>query len=257
LSGLPGCDVRIGTSGWQYRHWRGPFYERSLPTTRWLPFYAEHFDTVEINTSFYGLPSEKTVGGWREATAPDFRFAAKGSRYLTHLKRLKDPVDSLERLYSRLDHLGDKLAVILFQLPPRWPCDLDRLREFLAALRPERRYALEFRDQSWHNEGVFDLLRQHNIAWCAYELAGFRSAMEITADFVYVRLHGPQTEAYRGSYSDTELQGWAKRIRGWQRSLKAVYIYFDNDEAGFAVRNASRLRNLVGDARESVLRRQT
>jgi uncharacterized protein YecE (DUF72 family) len=148
-------------------------------------------------------------------------------------------------MYARLDHLGAKLGPILFQLPPRWPCHLDRLAGFIAALRPGMRYAFEFRDRTWHNAEVQRLLRDHNIAWCVYDLAGFRSAIEVTADFAYVRLHGPQPEAYRGSYPDQDLAFWADEVRRWRTSLNAVYIYFDNDEAGFAVRDASRLRTLV------------
>src|SRR5215212_3849433 len=130
------CDIRIGTSGWQYRHWKGPVYPARFPAARMLPTYTQWFDTVEINSSFYGLPAAGTVVGWRDATPPDFRFAWKGSRYLTHLKKLIDPADGLARMYERVDELGEKLGVVLFQLPPRFPCNLERLTAFVAALRP-------------------------------------------------------------------------------------------------------------------------
>ncbi len=239
------CEIRIGTSGWQYGHWKGPVYPSRFGTTRMLPAYARWFDSVEINSSFYGLPAEATVTSWRDATPPDFRFAWKGSRYITHLKKLKDPADSLERMYERADGLGSKLGPILFQLPPRFPCNPERLEGFIELLRPNYRYALEFRDPSWHADGVLALLRKHNLAWCSYELAGFRSPIEVTTDFTYVRLHGPTKEAYRGSYSDEQLAAWAAHVTNWRKTLRAVYIYFDNDEAGYAVYDASRLRSLV------------
>ncbi len=238
-------EIRIGTSGWQYGHWKGPVYPPRFPSARMLPAYAQWFDTVEINSSFYGLPTETTVAGWRDATPPDFRFAWKGSRYITHLKKLKDPAEPLERMYGRAVALGGKLGPILFQLPPRFPRDLERLSGLIALLRPDYRHAFEFRDPSWHDDAVLALLRQHNLAWCSYELAGFRSPIEVSADFTYVRLHGPTNEAYRGSYSDQQLAAWAERVQAWRESLRAVYIYFDNDEAGYAVHDASRLRSLV------------
>lgn len=243
-----GATVRIGTSGWLYRHWRGVVYPPRLPMAKWLSYYAQFFSTVEINSTFYGLPSVRTVSTWRDATPAGFCFAVKGSRYLTHLKKLTDPADGLNRMNERLAPLGDKLGPILFQLPPRWPCDLDRLASFIRAvqaLRPAGRYAFEFRDPTWHNPEVHRLLREHNVAWCVYDLAGFRSAIEVTADFAYVRLHGPATVAYSGTYSDDALAFWAEQVRRWRGSLSAVYIYFDNDEAGYAFRDAARLRSLV------------
>jgi uncharacterized protein YecE (DUF72 family) len=212
-----------------------------------LDFYQQRFDTVEVNNSFYGLPSTATLATWREATHPDFCFAVKASRFITHLKRLRDTKEGLQRLLERVAELGPKLGPILFQLPPHWSCDLLRLRDFLDVLPHGRRYVFELRDASWHNAEVYTLLREHNAGFCIYELAGVRSPLEVTADFAYVRLHGPETAAYTGSYSPEALTTWADRLRAWQRELRAAYVYFDNDQAGFAAQNALELRRLVQD----------
>ena len=209
-----------------------------------LAWYQERFDTVEINNSFYRLPSESAVEEWRASSPPDFRFSIKGSRFLTHMKKLKDPGPGLEKFFSRIDLLKSKLGAILFQLPPNFESNPERLGEFLDALPTRHRYAFEFRHQSWHNAEVLDLLRAHNAAWCAYHLAGFQSPVEITADIAYVRLHGPGGK-YQGSYDDDALKGWADKIKAWRKDLKTIYIYFDNDEAGYAAKNALRLRELT------------
>jgi uncharacterized protein YecE (DUF72 family) len=238
------CSIHIGTSGWQYDHWRGSFYPPDLPPEGMLAFYARHFDAVEINNSFYRMPSPAAVAGWRDATPPDFRFAAKASRYLTHMKKLKDPEPGLANFLPRLDALGSKLGPILFQLPPHWRCDLDRLAAFLGALPPGRRYAFELRDPSWHTPAVYALLARHHVASCIYDLGGIQSPLELTADFAYVRLHGPAA-AYQGSYDRPALEGWARRLREWAAHLVQIHVYFDNDEAGYAPRNALELRALV------------
>jgi uncharacterized protein YecE (DUF72 family) len=237
-------EVHIGTSGWQYRHWCGPFYEERLSPARMLPFYLEHFDTVEVNNSFYRLPSKETFARWRQATPARFLFAVKASRFLTHMKKLKDPEQPVERLFSALEGLGPKLGAVLFQLPPGWGVNLERLEHFLSALPRGGRYALEFREPSWHQAPVYEILRRHNAAFCQFDLAGFQSPTEITADFAYVRLHGPGG-AYQGSYNGAQLASWAKRIEGWRRRLRAVFLYFDNDQCGYAVRNALELKRLV------------
>jgi uncharacterized protein YecE (DUF72 family) len=240
------CEIRIGTSGWHYKHWLGPFYPTGLAAKDMLAWYMERFDTVEINNSFYRLPSPETFDAWRRATPPRFCFAVKGSRYITHRKRLKDPKPALERLMPAVDVLGPKLGPILFQLPPRWSRNLERLAEFLAALPKRRRYTFEFRDPSWHGPDVYRLLARHNAAFCIYELDGFVSPIEVTADFVYVRLHGPGKK-YQGDYSADILKAWALRIDGWRRSSAAVYVYFDNDQAGYAAKNAAELKALLTD----------
>jgi uncharacterized protein YecE (DUF72 family) len=236
--------VHIGTSGWHYRHWKGPFYPEKLPTSKMLDYYSQHFDTVELNNTFYRLPPETGVENWRTGSPAGFCFAAKGSRFLTHMKKLKDPEIGLARFFERIDRLRPKLGPIVFQLPPFWEVDEQRLEAFLRALPKRHRYAFEFRNPTWHNDRIHRILRKHNAAFCIFEIAGFSSEFPITADFTYVRLHGPGG-AYQGSYSQSAVQEWADRIAAWRKELCAVYIYFDNDQAGYAVENALTLKRLV------------
>ncbi len=237
--------VRIGTSGWHYTHWRGPFYPEKLPMSRWFSYYARHFDTVELNNTFYRLPPETGVAQWRQAAPKGFCFAVKGSRFLTHMKKLKDPEAGVARFFERVDLLGPRLGPVLFQLPPWWECDTDRLEAFLKALPRGHRYAFELRNRTWHCDEVRRVLRRHNAAFCIFEIAGFYSGIEITANFTYVRLHGPGG-AYQGSYPGETLEQWAGHIRQWRRELRAIYVYFDNDQAAYAVENALALKRLVG-----------
>lgn len=236
--------VRIGTSGWHYKHWRGPFYPEHLPATKMLSYYLQHFDTVEINNSFYRLPPPGCFCQWREATPKGFCFAVKASRFLTHYKKLSEPESALDKFLPRARELNEKLGPILFQLPPRWPANPERLVTLLNLLPHELRYAFEFRDASWHSHEICTILRQHNAAFCIYELAGFQSPLEITADFTYLRLHGPGGK-YQGSYSRSALGSWAERIAEWSSRLKSAFIYFDNDQAGYAANNARELKQLV------------
>ena len=238
------AEIRIGTSGWHYAHWRGRFYPPGMPSSQMLAHYRRFFDTVEVNNSFYRLPEAATFAGWRAATPPGFCFAVKASRWLTHMKKLKDPEAGLAKLLPRAEALGEKLGPILFQLPPRWRCDPERLAAFLAALPPTHRYTFELRDPTWHDPAVYRLLEQQNAAFCIYDLAGFQSPLQLTADFAYVRLHGPDG-AYQGSYSPAALETWAGRIRAWQRTLDAVYVYFDNDADAHAVEDALALKRQI------------
>lgn len=243
-------ELRIGTSGWHYDHWRGPFYAERLPSRQMLAHYATAFDTVEINTTFYRLPTPNALRAWYDSTPPGFVFAAKGSRYLTHIKRLSDTTRGLENYFSRVEALRGKLGPILFLMPPRWTFNPERLAAFLAALPRRYRYAFEFRDPDWHRDELYPLLRKYNVAFCLYHLAGVAAPLVLTADFVYVRLHGPGG-AYAGSYSDAALAGWAERLRGWsrERRARAAYVYFDNDQNAYAVANARTLRNMLAAAR--------
>lgn len=243
--GRGGCRLFIATSGWHYGHWIGPFYPEGLRKSALFEYYATRFDTVEINNSFYRLPEEKTFMHWREEAPKGFVFALKSSRLITHVKRLKDPEASLKLFLDRAALLGDKLGPILFQLPPRWKRNIERLESFLKALPPGQRFAFEFRDPDWFHVDVYGLLREHNAAFCIYDFDFLQSPREVTADFVYIRLHGPDGK-YRGQYSDEALEGWADFMRSWQGRLKALYCYFDNDEAGYAARDALRLKELVG-----------
>ncbi|NBC33944.1 MAG: DUF72 domain-containing protein [Alphaproteobacteria bacterium] len=238
-------SVHIGTSGWHYDHWVGPVYPEGSKAEDHLPLYAERFDAVEVNNTFYQLPAGRTVAAWRETAPEGFVFACKGSRYLTHLKKLKDPDPGLEKFFAALQPLGDALSAVLFQLPPRWRCNPERLEAFLQALPGGLHYAFEFRDESWFDERVYDTLAKHDAAFCLYDLDGRQSPERITAGHVYVRLHGPDG-AYQGSYDDTALRGWADRIARWRDDGRTVYCFFDNDQAGYAALNAGRLKQLVG-----------
>jgi uncharacterized protein YecE (DUF72 family) len=242
--------VRIGTSGWHYKHWCGPFYEDRTAPSQMLQVYLRYFDTVEINNSFYKLPSAETFRLWRQSAPPGFRFAVKASRFITHMKKLKEPQNALDNILKRAAELKDKLGPILFQLPPKWMVNAERLEEFLAALPQRHQYAFEFRERSWHNEEIYDILRRHNAAFCMYELNGFHSPEPITADFTYIRLHGPGGP-YQGSYSQETLREWARKIERWGERLKDIYVYFDNDQAAFAARNALQLKQMVRADRET------
>ncbi|MCC9168547.1 DUF72 domain-containing protein [Pontibacter harenae] len=236
--------IHIGTSGWHYKHWMGNFYPEGLKAKDFTSHYLQFFRTVEINNSFYKLPSAQTFANWRSSVPEDFIFAVKASRFITHMKKLKDPQESIARFFENVNHLGEKVGPILFQLPPGWGLNEERLANFLALLPPYHRYTFEFRHHSWYSEGVLNLLRQHNVAFCIYELEYHFSPMEVTADFVYIRLHGPENK-YSGSYSEEGLRWWAGNCLEWRRQGKDVYIYFDNDQAGYAAFNAKRLQELV------------
>ena len=235
--------VHIGTSGWHYKHWCGPFYPEKHSPAKMLNFYLAHFDTVEINNSFYKLPSEQTFANWRQATPAGFCFAVKASRFLTHNKKLKDPENALHNFLPRAQALKEKLGPILFQLPPRWRINLERLREFLQVLPRHHRFAFEFREPSWNTEEVYAVLRRYNAAYCIFELDRYTSPLQVTADFAYVRLHGPGGR-YQGSYSHPMLQAWADWIHKCN-TLRDIYVYFDNDQAGYAAQNALQLKRLV------------
>jgi uncharacterized protein YecE (DUF72 family) len=222
----------------------GPFYPEKLPASKMLEFYSARFDTVELNNTFYRLPLESGLKNWRETTPRGFCFAAKGSRFLTHMKKLKDPEVGVGRYFELIDQLRPKLGPIVFQLPPFWEVDLERLEGFLRALPKRHRYAFEFRNATWHAEAVYRVLRKHKAAFCIFEIAGFASECHITADFTYVRLHGPEG-AYQGSYTLARLDRWAKQIEEWKKRLRAIYIYFDNDQTAYAVQNALTLKSLV------------
>jgi uncharacterized protein YecE (DUF72 family) len=237
--------IFIGTSGWHYESWVGPFYPAALPAERMLAFYAREFGTVEINNSFYGLPTDETLHQWAEATPAGFVFAFKASRYLTHWRKLTDPQDPLDRVLRSAALLGPKLGPVLFQLPPRWRVNVERLRSFLALLPKDRRFVFEFRDKSWFAQPVYEALRDSGAALCVYEFGAFRSPREVTADFVYIRLHGP-AGPYSGLYDAATLRFWAGLIDAQEAAGRDSYCYFDNDERGFAIQNATQLKQALG-----------
>ncbi|MFP4126002.1 MAG: DUF72 domain-containing protein [Alphaproteobacteria bacterium] len=241
------AEIRIGTSGWHYDHWVGAFYPAGTKPEDFLAFYAERFDAAEINTSFYQLPSAETLAHWRDTVPAGFRFTAKASRYITHMKKLKDPAASLERFLQRIAVLDPKLGPLLFQLPPNWHADVERLEALLAALPRGRRCAVEFRDPSWWIDAVYAALRRHGAAFCPFELAGREAPLAVTADVVYLRLHGPGA-AYQGTYDEARLGAWADRLVAWRAQGREVWCFFDNDEAGYAAHNAARLKALVDAA---------
>jgi uncharacterized protein YecE (DUF72 family) len=242
-----GGGCRIGTSGWHYAHWRGAFYPKATRDEDCLAYYAGRFDTVEINNSFYRLPSEETLRAWADATPPSFIFACKASRYITHMKKLKDPRQSLSSFLDRIAILGDKLGPVLFQLPPRWRPNAGRLEAFLKALPRNQRFTFEFRDPRWNGPEILRLLERYGAAFCCFDLGGTCSPITATADFAYIRLHGPG-EPYRGSYGDACLADWAGRIATWQADGLDVYCYFDNDERAYAPTNAQSLIEMLDDA---------
>jgi uncharacterized protein YecE (DUF72 family) len=238
------CELRIGTSGWHYKQWLGDFYPARFPAAQMLQWYAQEFDTVEINNTFYRLPQDKTFQQWRHRVPPGFLFAVKASRFITHIKRLKDPEDSIRLLFERAAPLGRLLGPILFQLPPKWKADLDRLEGLLSVLPKQHRYAFEFRDESWAKDSVYAVLRRYNAALCINDWHQEGWPMELTADFTYIRFHGTGGR-YSGNYPDLVLQDWAQRIRGWQKRLTSVFAYFNNDVEGHAIRNARSLRAML------------
>jgi len=238
-------DIRIGTSGYHYKHWLGTFYPPKTPAAKMLPYYVQHFDTLELNNSFYRLPTVAAFASWRDATPGNFVFSVKASRFITHNKKLKDPENALDNILLRAAHLGKKLGPVLFQLPPHWKVNAGRLEGLLEVLPRNHRYVFEFRETSWMTAEIYRLLRRFNAAFCIYELAGYQSPYEITADFAYVRLHGPDAGKYQGSYSNSVLRQWADRIDEWSTKLKSIYLYFDNDQAGYAAHNAMTLRKML------------
>jgi len=238
-------EYYIGTSGWHYEDWRGLFYPADLPKSKWLEFYARHFPTVELNSSFYRLPSERAFVNWREASPQGFIFAVKVSRFITHIKRLKDVQEPLQNFFKRADLLKAKLGPLLYQLPPNMKRHDDRLESFLALLPVQYCHVFEFRHESWFDNGVFEILKRHNAGWCVFDMPDFTSPVVATAEFAYVRFHG-SAGLYSSNYSDRELSSWAKKIADVGKSLKAVYIYFNNDIAGYALNNARTLMQFIG-----------
>jgi len=228
----------VGTSGWNYPAWRATFYG-DCPARLWLPFCAERFSAIEVNATFYRLQTRETFVRWRRATPPGFRFAIKANRYLTHNRKLADPLPSIRLERDRARGLGDKLAAVLWQLPRNLHRDLGRLERFARALRNWRtvRHTIEFRHESWFDEQVAGCLREHGIAVCQSDASDWPMWDAVTADLVYVRLHG-HTLTYASGYSAPELQRWAARVNRWLGEGRDVHVYFDNDALGCAPTDA-------------------
>jgi uncharacterized protein YecE (DUF72 family) len=246
MSGLG--RIWIGTSGYVYRHWRkGVFYPPGLPARDELAYFAARFPTVELNNPFYRLPTAETFCRWREITPDDFQFAVKASRYITHVKRLRNVSDEVALFMERAEHLGTKLGPILFQLPPNQQLDLPRLDEFLPLLSPGHRWVLEFRHPSWHTPEVYHRLADHAVALCIPVGGGLHPDRITTAGFTYFRMHRGQEP--RGGFTADELKSWAAQIQALSKTGKDVYVYFNNDWEGFAIRDATTLRELLGITR--------
>jgi uncharacterized protein YecE (DUF72 family) len=236
--------LRVGCSGWQYKHWRGDFYPSEIPAARWFEHYAARFDTVEINNSFYRLPEAETFARWRERAPARFLFAVKASRFLTHMKKLKDPEEPVERLFTRMRHLGRRLGPVLYQLPPGFKLDFGRLEHFLHVLPRDVRHVLEFRDPSWYVDRVSELLARHGVARCLHDMQGSATGRERVGPFVYVRYHGA-SGTYSGGYPADRLARWAEWLQAERESGVDVFAYFNNDVGGHAPRDAVTLRRLL------------
>lgn len=238
-------QIWIGTSGYVYRHWRkGVFYPVGLPVREELAHYACRFPTVELNNPFYRLPTPEMFARWREATPEDFRFAVKASRYITHIKRLREVGEELALFLERAEHLGPKLGPILFQLPPNQQADLPRLRDFLALLSSARTWVVEFRHPSWHTREVYRLLADREVALCIPVGGGLHPDQVTTAWFTYIRMHRGQGAG--GGFTPEELRWWAAQVRALRTAGKDAYVYFNNDWEGHAVRDAAALQALLG-----------
>lgn len=248
--GTSNSAIYIGTSGYNYPHWwNGIFYPSDLPQKRWLEFYAQSFNTVELNVTFYRLPKKDIFEGWYKRTPKDFSFTVKGSRFITHIKRLKDCREPLSLLVDNASPLKEKMGPLLWQLPPRFPFEKDRLEEFgvlLSTLPRSKsiRHVFEFRDESWFCQDCFKILEEFQFGYCIAHGAGFPYVERVTTDFVYLRLHGGEV-LYGSNYSDKELREWAQKIEGWRKKKKDVFVYFNNDAYGFAVKNGLTLQHLV------------
>jgi len=233
----------IGTSGFYYDHWKGIFYPPDLPKSRYFEYYASHFDTVEMNSTFYHLPKSKTIEHWLQKSPENFLFSIKAYRGITHYKKLLGAKDELYRFIHLIKPLRPKLGVILFQLPPSLHFDLVRLADFLQLLPSVYRYAVEFRHASWYQEATYELLRHYEVAMCLHDFGQKSVPFEITAPFVYVRFHGANGR-YVGSYDESVLVSWAQRLRPYCQT-KEIFCYFNNDFGGAAIEDAKRLRALL------------
>jgi len=239
-----GCEIRIGTSGWHYSHWIGPFYPEDLPKSKWLEYYADHFDTVEINNTFYRLPKETTMQGWHDRVPGGFLYAVKASRYITHVKKLRNTTEEVGRFFGLAVRLEEHLGPILYQLPPSLHKDLTRLDEFIGGIPQRDRAVFEFRHASWHEQDTFDLLNERGVALCVHDMGDKAPPRVVTGDMLYVRFHGTSGR-YQGNYPDSLLEEWADWIKSQIAHARAVYIYFNNDVGGHAINNARTLKRIL------------
>jgi uncharacterized protein YecE (DUF72 family) len=242
-------EVRVGTSGWQYDDWRGVIYPEGMAPARWLAHYVTMFPTVEVNSTFYRLAKQPAVQRWGDTAPPGFEFVLKGSQFITHRLKLKDARDAVGRFFEPLGPVLDRTAVVLWQLPPNFKRNVERLDAFLEVLPREHRYAVEFRDDDWFHDEIYEVLDRHGAAhvWLSSSLTE-RHALERTGDHVYVRFHGLSEEAYRYDYARDELEPWAAQLREVAADGTPAWVFFNNDYEGHAVRNAEVLTDLLADA---------
>jgi len=234
----------IGTSGWMYDHWKEEFYPPDVSSDDMLTFFGKHFETVEVNNTFYQKPDRNKILSWREAVPADFVFSIKANRYITHMKNLKEIEEPVNELLSILQALGKKLGPVLFQLPPQWHINIFRVKNFLKMLPKGFLYAMEFRHSSWYDEEIFEALRKKNVAFCIHDHKNAPSPEKVTSDFVYLRFHGPGGY-YSSEYTDEQLSEWTEKIKKWLSEDKDVYIYFNNDAFGYAIRNSNQLKKKI------------
>ena len=234
----------IGTSGWAYRHWRGVLYPEEVPSNQWFSYYAREFDTVELNNTFYHLPRPATVQRWHDLAPPDFRFAVKASRLITHQRRLRDCAEPLQTFFGAITPLGKHLGPVLYQLPPGLHADLERLQAFAALLPAGHLHVFEFRHRSWFTKAIHNFLLEHELIFCIHDWSRLEVPHWATGPAVYVRFHGT-TGRYAGGYDEATLREWAERIHRWMDEGRDVYVYFNNDIGGHAVQNARTLKSLI------------
>jgi uncharacterized protein YecE (DUF72 family) len=243
-----GGEIRVGCSGWVYKHWRGIFYPEGLPQARWFGRYAEEFDTVEINNSFYHLPKPETFDKWRKQAPPGFCYAVKANRYLTQAKKLNECEEPLERMMAAVRHLGDRLGPMLYQLPPSLKINLERLEQFLQILPKSVANVFEFRNSSWYVPETYDLLGRYGASFCVHDMSGSKSDRVAVGPVAYVRFHGGEGK-YWGRYSDEGLLGWTDWLIRQAEQGRTAWCYFNNDVHGHAIEDARTLKSMVRQMR--------
>ncbi len=236
-------SVYVGTCGFYYEDWKGVFYPKDLPKTKYLDFYIDKFSTVELNSTFYHLPKQKSVSHWREKAKEGFLYSLKAYRGITHYKKLKNVKDDLYLYLHLIKSLRPYLGVILFQLPPSLKMDIDLLANFLSLLPSGYDYAVEFRDESWYEKEVYDILTRYEVSFCIHDFGKKQTPVIETSKNIYIRFHGPNGH-YRGSYSEDFLRKWADIIKNFENKRR-VFCYFNNDYEGNAVKNAQTLLNFL------------
>ena len=243
------ATFEVGTSGWQYRHWRGDFYPEKLPVKRWFEHYAGVLSTVELNNSFYRQPPKETWQHWREQAPPGFCYAVKANRFISHIKRFAEPEDPLERFFEGADELKSHLGPVLFQAPPSFhfkPENVERLEAFFALLPRQIHAVMEFRHKSWYVEDTYELLGRHHVSFCIHDMTKLETPVLSTGPIIYVRFHGSGAR-YGGNYTDAMLGDWVRQLKELSHDVEGVWCYFNNDISGYAPRNAVTLREMLGD----------